>query len=101
MGLMLTTLILTAPPMAALFFQGTLGAFSPYSQIAGSPIPAAPGPQGQRPGSYTPPQSRDHSSSTTTQQVQTTMPRSAVDSGPTQDPNAMGLGTYGSHNAKK
>lgn len=25
MGLILTTLILTAPPMAAMFFQGTLG----------------------------------------------------------------------------
>jgi type IV secretion system protein VirB6 len=30
MGLILTTLIITAPPMAAAFFQGTLGAFSPY-----------------------------------------------------------------------
>ncbi|WP_313457571.1 type IV secretion system protein [Stenotrophomonas sp.] len=59
MGLMLTTLILTAPPMAALFFQGTLGAFSPYTQIAGSPVPAAPGPQGQPPGSYTPPQTHN------------------------------------------
>ena len=101
MGLMLTTLILTAPPMAAVFFQGTLGAFSPYSQIAGSPVPAAPGPQGQPPGSYTPPQNTNHNSSTTTQQTQTTMPRNTVDSGPTQDPNAMGLGTYGSHSAKK
>jgi type IV secretion system protein VirB6 len=51
--LILTTLILTAPPMAAMFFQGTLGSFMAYSQIAGS---AAAGPQGQPPGSYTPQQ---------------------------------------------
>lgn len=55
MGLILTTLILTAPPMAAFFFQGTLGSFMAYSQIGGSPA-AQPGPQGQPPGSYTPPQ---------------------------------------------
>jgi len=30
LGLILTTLIVTAPPMAANFFQGTLGQFSPY-----------------------------------------------------------------------
>ncbi len=53
MGLILTTLILTAPRMAAMFFQGTLGGFMAYSQIGGS---AAAGPQGQPPGSYTPPQ---------------------------------------------
>lgn len=53
MGLILTTLILTAPPMAAMFFQGTLGSFMAYSQIGGS---AAAGPQGQPPGSYTPQQ---------------------------------------------
>ena len=54
MGLILTTLILTAPPMAAFFFQGTLGSFMAYSQIGGSAGQAAPGPQGQPPGSYTP-----------------------------------------------
>ncbi|WP_253911083.1 type IV secretion system protein, partial [Stenotrophomonas sp. MY15] len=43
MGLILTTLILTAPPMAAMFFQGTLGSFMAYSQIGGSPVAAAPG----------------------------------------------------------
>jgi type IV secretion system protein VirB6 len=58
MGLILTTLILTAPPMAAMFFQGTLGSFMAYSQIGGSGVGAQPGPQGQPPGaagSYTPP----------------------------------------------
>jgi type IV secretion system protein VirB6 len=52
MGLILTTLILTAPPMAAMFFQGTLGTFMAYSQIGGSPVAQAPGPNGQPPGSY-------------------------------------------------
>jgi type IV secretion system protein VirB6 len=58
MGLILTTLILTAPPMAAMFFQGTLGSFMAYSQIGGSPA-AQPGPQGQPPGSYTPQQTKN------------------------------------------
>lgn len=59
MGLILTTLILTAPPMAAMFFQGTLGTFMAYSQIGGSAVPTSPGPNGQPPGSsgsgYAPP----------------------------------------------
>ncbi|OAX87132.1 hypothetical protein A7D16_17310 [Xanthomonas nasturtii] len=33
LGLVLTTLIITAPPMAAAFFQGTLGQFSAYSAL--------------------------------------------------------------------
>lgn len=33
LGLVLTTLILTAPPMAAAFFQGTLGQFTAYSAL--------------------------------------------------------------------
>lgn len=32
-GLILTTLILTCPPMAAMFFQGTLGNFTAYSMM--------------------------------------------------------------------
>src|SRR3546814_11134157 len=31
LGLILTVLIVTAPPMAASFFQGMLGAFTPYT----------------------------------------------------------------------
>jgi len=54
MGLILTTLILTAPPMAAMFFQGTLGSFMAYSQIGGSAVATTPGPSGQPPGSYVP-----------------------------------------------
>jgi type IV secretion system protein VirB6 len=60
MGLILTTLILTAPPMAAMFFQGTLGSFMAYSQIGGA-AGAQPGPQGQSPGSYAPAQAKNGS----------------------------------------
>jgi len=60
MGLILTTLILTAPPMAAFFFQGTLGSFIAYSQIGGSPA-AQPGPQGKPPGFYVPQQTHNSS----------------------------------------
>lgn len=45
LGLILTVLIITAPPMAASFFQGTLGHFSPYSQFGSSG-----GVIGSRPG---------------------------------------------------
>ncbi|MBA0456956.1 type VI secretion protein [Stenotrophomonas maltophilia] len=68
MGLILTTLILTAPPMAAMFFQGTLGTFMAYSQIGGSAVPTSPGPNGQPPGSsgsggmFTPPAPASNSS---------------------------------------
>ncbi|WP_407471834.1 conjugal transfer protein TrbL [Xanthomonas campestris pv. raphani] len=58
MGVLLTLLILTTPPMAAFFFQGTLGSFMAYSQIGGATSAGgSPGPQGQAPGSYTPAQS--------------------------------------------
>ncbi|CRD58109.1 type IV secretion system protein [Stenotrophomonas thermophila] len=64
MGLILTTLILTAPPMAAMFFQGTLGSFMAYSQIGGSAA-STPSADGRPPGTYTPPspsKSEGHSS---------------------------------------
>lgn len=35
-GLLLTVLLISVPPMVASFFQGTLGNFSPYAQITGS-----------------------------------------------------------------
>lgn len=44
MGLILTTLIISAPPMAAMFFQGTLGSFSGYNAFerqARAPIPGS------------------------------------------------------------
>src|SRR3546814_7060894 len=34
LGLILTVLIVTAPPMAASFFQGMLGAFTPYTAFS-------------------------------------------------------------------
>lgn len=34
LGLILTALIVTAPPMAAAFFQGMLGAFTPYTAFS-------------------------------------------------------------------
>jgi type IV secretion system protein VirB6 len=36
LGLILTVLIISAPPMAAAFFQGTLGQFLAYSQFGGT-----------------------------------------------------------------
>lgn len=46
MGLILSTLILATPPMAAMFFQGALGNFSPYAGVGsqlGAPATAPPG----------------------------------------------------------
>ena len=45
MGMILTALIISTPPMAAMFFQGTLGNFMHYSAFSGGSAPA-----GQRPG---------------------------------------------------
>jgi type IV secretion system protein VirB6 len=56
MGLILTALIISAPPMAAAFFNGTMGSFVPYAQmnsnVASGQVNALPGPAGQPPGSY-------------------------------------------------
>lgn len=58
MGLILTALIISAPPMAAAFFNGTLGSFVPYAQmnagLTNGQGNAVPGPGGQAPGSYAP-----------------------------------------------
>jgi len=45
LGLILTALIVSAPPMAAMLFQGTLGQFSPYSAF-NQPQYGAPGQPG-------------------------------------------------------
>jgi type IV secretion system protein VirB6 len=50
-GLLLTVLVVSVPPMAAAFFQGTVGNFLTYSAFGvggGNKL----GPQGQPPGSY-------------------------------------------------
>jgi type IV secretion system protein VirB6 len=50
-GLLMTVLIISVPPMASMFFQGTLGNFMPYAAL-GAGAASQPGPQGQPPGSY-------------------------------------------------
>jgi len=45
LGLILTALIVSAPPMAAMLFQGTLGQFNPYSAFS-QPMYGAPGQPG-------------------------------------------------------
>ena len=51
LGLLMTALIISAPPMAAAFFQGTMGNFLTYSAF-GMGGASRIGPQGQPPGSY-------------------------------------------------
>lgn len=50
LGLILTMLIVSAPPMAAMFFNGVLGQFSPYNAVG-----VATGSQAPPPGSGLPP----------------------------------------------
>lgn len=50
-GLLLTVLIVSVPPLAAAFFQGTVGQFM-YSSAFGHYSANNPGPQGQPPGSH-------------------------------------------------
>lgn len=49
LGMILTLLLVTVPPMASNFFQGTLGNFMHYSAFISS---GNLGPQGQPPGAY-------------------------------------------------
>ncbi|MBM9915356.1 MULTISPECIES: type IV secretion system protein [Stenotrophomonas] len=102
MGLILTTLILTAPPMAAMFFQGTLGTFMAYSQIGGSAGSASPGPQGQPPGShgggggggaYMPPQHSVNRADSATAQVAMPKINDAAPASPGQRGNAVPNGS--------
>jgi type IV secretion system protein VirB6 len=93
MGLILTTLILTAPPMAAFFFQGTLGSFMAYSQIGGA-AGAQPGPQGQSPGSYTPQQTQNNNvnSHTNSNQVSDGRAYTGTHNAPAPNPDTGRLG---------
>jgi type IV secretion system protein VirB6 len=50
-GLLMTVLIVSSPPLAAMFFQGTVGNFLTYSAF-GMGHSSKLGPQGQPPGSY-------------------------------------------------
>ena len=52
-GSLMTTLLISAPPMAAAFFGGTMGNFNPYPAVSGGQQNAgSPGPSGQPAGSY-------------------------------------------------
>lgn len=52
-GLLMTVLIISTPPMAGMLFNGTLANFVPYSQVGGGAMGGLrPGPQGQEPGSW-------------------------------------------------
>lgn len=46
LGLILTTLIVSTPPIAAMLFQGTLGQFSPYNAFQPQPAAGSPGNPG-------------------------------------------------------
>ncbi|MGA7439308.1 MAG: type IV secretion system protein [Luteibacter sp.] len=96
LGLLLSTLIVMAPPMAAAFFQGTLGNFASYSSfgtIGGGGGYAARQQamaQGRVPAPHTPPPSND-----STQQVGQnangvrTYGNFGADAGSLPDPNAI------------
>ncbi|WP_367784635.1 MULTISPECIES: type IV secretion system protein [unclassified Stenotrophomonas] len=95
MGLILTTLILTAPPMAAVFFQGTLGTFMAYSQIGGGAA-ATPSSDGRPPGQHTPEQTTN--SGSTAGGASGNAANYTVMSKQNQDAPSQGSGKYGNAN---
>ncbi|UJB19311.1 MULTISPECIES: type IV secretion system protein [Lysobacter] len=56
-GLIVTVLLISVPPMVGSFFNGALGNFMHFSAFSGG-ASSQPGPQGQPPGSYAPPPSQ-------------------------------------------
>ncbi|MFS8431133.1 hypothetical protein EIQ01_00035 [Xanthomonas campestris pv. raphani] len=92
-SLLLTLLILPTSPKAAFFFQGTLGSFMAYSQIGGAASAGgSPGPQGQAPGSYTPPapaRESQSSASPSLPEYRAAMPSSGPSSAPSVSPGTM------------
>ncbi len=95
MGLILTALILTAPPMAAVFFQGTLGTFMAYSQIGGGAA-ATPSSDGRPPGQHTPEQTTN--SGSTAGGASGNAANYTVMSKQNQDAPSQGSGKYGNAN---
>ncbi|MEA9749409.1 type IV secretion system protein [Xanthomonas campestris pv. raphani] len=85
LGLVLTTLIITAPPMAAAFFQGTLGQFTAYSAL-GQLDRAGQSPAAGRPYEPGAPAKDSTSGSTQTTSGNTTVMRN--DSSPSQEPSS-------------
>ncbi|WP_408951523.1 type IV secretion system protein [Lysobacter sp. Hz 25] len=57
-GLIVTVLLISVPPMVGTFFNGALGSFSHYSAFSAG-ASSQPGPQGQPPGTYVPPRNPD------------------------------------------
>ncbi len=92
MGLILTTLILTAPPMAAMFFQGTLGTFMAYSQIGGG-ASASPSADGRPPGMSAPPPAPSGDRGSVGAPVAATSPVVNNAIAPTQSPGMRGNAT--------
>ncbi|CAE6790481.1 hypothetical protein CFBP1159_26300 [Xanthomonas arboricola pv. corylina] len=68
LGLVMTTLIVTAPPMAAAFFQGTLGQFTAYSAL-GQLDRANQEPGAGRPYQPSEPAPRSETKTATTEQL--------------------------------
>jgi type IV secretion system protein VirB6 len=98
MGLILTTLIVTTPPMAAAFFQGTLGQFSPYVAFgAGSAAANNNYPPGQGPVQNVgyAPHAPINSQTTATPQAPTAGPRITGASSSTIEPSAGQRGLAG------
>lgn len=52
MGIILTALIVSTPPMAAMFFNGTMGSFVPYAQMGANEARLMPGSSGQPVGAH-------------------------------------------------
>lgn len=88
-GMLLTVLIITVPPSAALFFQGVMGNFTPYTAFSSGAV-NTPGPQGQPPGSYVPPMQPQNPSRADDRKHSGNLPglnvgnRTMTDSGPPQ-----------------
>lgn len=55
-GLILTVLIVSAPPMAAMFFQGTMGNFMSYSQVTGTHAASQQNEAGRIAGGFSTPE---------------------------------------------
>jgi len=66
LGLILTMLIISAPPMAAAFFQGTLGNFTAFSQFGGGAGSQSGARGAGSPPVYQPPQSTNKTDGPTT-----------------------------------
>lgn len=76
LGIILTALLVTAPPMAAMFFQGMLGQFSPYTSIG--------------PGSQSSPSTAAHQAS-----LARGMPAGSPQGNASLNSSGLGYGTWG------